>query len=275
MLINFAKMHGLGNDFMVVDGISQMVAFSPATIMRLADRKRGIGFDQLLLVEPPFSPEHDFHYRIFNADGSEVGQCGNGARCFARFVRHNGLTWKNEIRVGTSGGELRLKLEEDGQVLVNMGAPRLLNNEVPISLNGGPHYSVQVDGVPHAFTAVSMGNPHAVIRVNDVSNAAVATLGKAMCEHSAFPQQANIGFMEIIARDHIRLRVYERGVGETEACGTGACAAVVAGRLHQWLDESVLVDLPGGSLRIRWRGENEAVMMSGPTALVYEGQIEL
>jgi diaminopimelate epimerase len=260
---------------MVVDGISQVLAFSPASIARLADRKRGIGFDQLLLVEPPFSPEHDFFYRIFNADGSEVGQCGNGARCFARFVRHNGLTWKNEIRVGTSSGELLLKVEEDGNVLVNMGAPRLLNSEVPTTLNGGPHYCVSIDGLAHNFTGVSMGNPHAVLRVNDVNSAAVVTLGKTMCEHSVFPQQANIGFMEIIARDHIRLRVYERGVGETEACGTGACAAVVAGRLHQWLDEQVKVDLPGGSLRIRWRGENQAVMMSGPTALVYEGQIEL
>ncbi len=275
MLINFAKMHGLGNDFMVVDGISQMVAFSPATIARLADRKRGIGFDQLLLVEPPFSPEHDFQYRIFNADGSEVGQCGNGARCFARFVRHQGLTWKNDIRVGTQGGELQLKLEEDGNVLVNMGAPRLSHHDIPITLNGGPHYSLHVDGLPHNFTAVSMGNPHAVLRVNDVRSAAVASLGKAMCEHAIFPQQANIGFMEIIARDHIRLRVYERGVGETEACGTGACAAVVAGRLHQWLDEHVRVELPGGNLRIRWAGENEPVMMSGPTAFVYEGQIEL
>ncbi len=275
MLINFAKMHGLGNDFMVVDGISQMVAFSPAMITRLSDRKRGIGFDQLLLVEPPFSPEHDFHYRIFNADGSEVSQCGNGARCFARFVRSTGLTWKNEIRVGTSNGEMLLKLEDDGNVLVNMGAPRLLSADVPLTLSGGPHYSLNVDGVLHHFTALSMGNPHAVLRVNDVNAAAVASLGKSLCEHATFPQQANIGFLEIIARDHIKLRVYERGTGETEACGSGACAAVVAGRLHQWLDESVRVDLPGGSLRIRWRGIDEPVLMSGPAAFVYEGQIEL
>lgn len=276
MLLNFAKMQALGNDFMVVDGISQPLAFAPATISRLADRKRGIGFDQLLVVEPPYSPEVDFHYRIFNADGSEVGQCGNGARCFARFVRHLGLTWKNRIRISTLSGEMAVQLEEDGLVTVDIAVPSFVPEQIPMQFVGpGPQHRMLLNGVETPFTALTVGNPHAVLEVVDVSSAPVAAVGKAVCESPVFPQQANVGFLQIVDRQHVRLRVYERGVGETEACGSGACAAVVAGRQRGLLDEQVHVQLPGGTLIVRWPGEGQVVQLTGPAQLVYEGQIEL
>lgn len=276
MLLSFAKMQALGNDFMVVDGISQPANFSPQLLQRLADRRRGIGFDQLLLVEPPYSPNTDFHYRIFNADGSEVGQCGNGARCFAKFVRHVGLAWRPQMRVSTINGEMALNINDDGSVTVDMGKPRFAANEVPVRAGSeGPHHRLEVDGSVHTFVALSMGNPHAVLSVQDVIQAPVGTLGKRLCEHEYFPQQANIGFMQVMNRETMRLRVYERGAGETEACGSGACAAVVAGRLLERLDEEVLVQLPGGNLQVRWAGEGQPVLMTGPADLVYEGQIEL
>lgn len=276
MLLNFAKMQALGNDFMVVDGISQPVAFAPATIARLADRKRGIGFDQLLVVEPPYSPEVDFHYRIFNADGSEVGQCGNGARCFARFVRHLGLTWKPRIRVSTIAGEMALQIEEEGLVTVDIAIPTFVPEQIPMQFVGpGPQHRMLLDGVETSFTALSVGNPHAVLEVEDVSTAPVARVGQAICELPVFPKQANVGFLQIVDRSTIRLRVYERGVGETEACGSGACAAVIAGRLRGLLDERVQVQLPGGTLIVRWPGEGQMVQLTGPAQLVYEGQIEL
>ncbi|NQD36248.1 diaminopimelate epimerase [Permianibacter sp. IMCC34836] len=276
MLLNFAKMQALGNDFMIVDGISQPVAFSPTAIQRLADRKRGVGFDQLLLVEPPYSPEVDFHYRIFNADGSEVGQCGNGARCFARFVRHLGLTWKNRIRVSTIAGEMNMQIEEEGLVTVDIAVPTFEPEQIPMQFVGpGPQHKMLLDGVETSFTALSVGNPHAVLDVRDVALAAVAEIGQAICESPVFPQQTNVGFLQIIDRATVRLRVYERGVGETEACGSGACAAVVAGRQRGLLDEQVQVQLPGGTLTVRWPGEGQPVQLTGPAVLVYEGQIEL
>lgn len=280
MLLSFAKMQALGNDFMVVDGINQPVSFSPSLLQKLADRRRGIGFDQLLLVEPPFAPDCDFHYRIFNADGSEVGQCGNGARAFAKFVRHVGLCWKNEIKVTTINGAMSLKINEDGSVSVNMGRPRLKAGEVPTRDEGdGFRHRIELDAVTHNFVALSMGNPHAVLSVQDVINAPVPTLGKQLCEHPYFPEQTNVGFMQVMNRDTIRLRVYERGAGETEACGSGACAAVVAGRLLDRLNETVEVHLPGGTLHISWAGTasnpEHPVLMTGPAQLVYEGQIEL
>ena len=276
MLLNFAKMQGLGNDFMVVDGISQPIALAPSTLQRLADRKRGVGFDQLLVVEPPYSPEVDFHYRIFNADGSEVGQCGNGARCFARFVRHLGLTWKNRIRVSTIAGEMTLQIEDDGLVTVDIAVPTFETDKVPMQFVGpGPQHRMLLDGVETQFTALSVGNPHAVLEVLDVERALVASVGKAICENPVFPQQTNVGFLQVIDRSHIKLRVYERGVGETEACGSGACAAVVAGRQRGLLDEKVQVQLPGGVLTVRWPGEGQVVQLTGPAQLVYEGQIEV
>lgn len=276
MLLSFAKMHGLGNDFMVVDGVGQNIAFSPQMVQRLADRRRGIGFDQLLLVEPPYSPSADFHYRIYNADGSEVSQCGNGARCFARFVRHVGLTWKSTIRVGTNAGEMTLQVEDDGQVTVNMGVPKFAAADIPLqSASAGAVHRLAALGTEHEFFAVNLGNPHAVLRVDDAVSAPVALLGQALCEHPAFPQQANIGFAQVMDRKQLKLRVYERGCGETEACGSGACAAVIAGRAQGWLDEAVLVTLPGGSLRVHWAGDGQPVYLSGPATLVYEGQIEI
>ncbi|HEX4912288.1 MAG TPA: diaminopimelate epimerase [Permianibacter sp.] len=276
MLLNFAKMQALGNDFMIVDGISQPIAFAASTIQRLADRKRGIGFDQLLLVEPPYSPSVDFHYRIFNADGGEVGQCGNGARCFARFVRHLGLTWKNQIRVSTIAGEMTLQLEDDGLVTADIAIPNFEPDKIPMQFVGpGPEHRMLLNGVETSFMALSVGNPHAVLEVADVSVAPVASVGKAICENPVFPQQTNVGFLQVLNRNEVRLRVYERGVGETEACGSGASAAVVAGRQRGLLDERVQVHLPGGTLTVSWAGPGQPVRLTGPAQLVFEGQIEV
>lgn len=271
MRLKFTKMHGLGNDFMVIDGVSQDVELSAELIEQWSDRHFGIGFDQLLLVEPPSRPDRDFKYRIFNADGSEVENCGNGARCFARFVVDTKLIKASTIRVETAGGDLELHICDDGQVTVDMGRPRLTPSKVPFNADAKALlYSLNVNDKNIQISAVNMGNPHCVLKVKDVLSAPVETLGPLIESHTDFPQRVNAGFMQVVNRGHIKLRVFERGVGETMACGTGACAAVVAGVLNDWLDHSVKVTLPGGDLKIEWSGEGN-VMMTGPVATVYQG----
>ena len=276
MRLRFSKMHGLGNDFMVIDGVSQKVRLSPEKIRQLADRHFGIGFDQLLVVEAPESPEVDFRYRIFNSDGGEVENCGNGARCFAVFVRDRKLTGKNLITVETAGGMMTLQITENGEVCVNMGVPRLVPAEIPFEAEAQSlTYSLAVDGITLEISAVSMGNPHAVTLVDDVATAPVAQLGPLVERHTRFPQRVNAGFMQVVSGDEINLRVFERGVGETLACGTGACAAVVAGNLRGLIGNNVKVNLPGGSLRISWAGPGEPVMMTGPATTVFHGQVKI
>ncbi len=275
-MINFTKMHGLGNDFVVIDAINQYVALNAEQIRQLSDRHFGIGFDQLLLVEKPASANADFKYRIFNADGSEVAQCGNGARCFARFVRDKQLTDKDEIRVDTNSGQLLLHLDEDDLVTVNMGVPRHAPDEIPMLVEEeSRYYTVAVNGTERAFGAVSMGNPHAVLQVNDLKTAPVAELGSELERHPVFPERANIGFMQVVDRQHIKLRVFERGTGETLACGSGACAAVVIGIEHNLLDHDAFVELPGGELKISWSGRGEPVFMTGPAVTVFDGTLAL
>ncbi|MBK8181405.1 MAG: diaminopimelate epimerase [Candidatus Competibacteraceae bacterium] len=275
MTLRFTKMHGLGNDFVVIDGISQTVTLGPERIRYLADRHFGVGCDQVLLVEASERPDADFRYRIFNADGGEVEQCGNGARCFARFVRDHGLIDRDEIRVITAGGLLRLQIQPNGQVAVDMGQPKLEPADIPFfATQRAKQYLIAADGVDMAIGAVSMGNPHAVLVVADVDRAPVAHLGPLLERHGRFPKRANVGFMQIVAPDHIRLRVFERGVGETLACGSGACAAVVAGRVSGVLEPSVRVGLAGGELSIHWAGEGESVTMTGSATTVFEGQLE-
>jgi diaminopimelate epimerase len=272
--LNFTKMHGLGNDFVVLDGINQCVDLSTAQIRHIADRHLGVGCDQLLLVEAYDGADAEFRYRIFNADGSEVEQCGNGARCFARFVYDQGLTQHTTIPVVTASGRIVLQIQADGQVTVDMGVPVLEPAQIPfISAQRQTLYTLETHTTSVALAAVSMGNPHAVLQVPDVESAPVSTLGAALESHPAFPKRVNVGFMQVIGRDHIRLRVFERGCGETQACGTGA--AVVAGRLQGLLDEQVTVSLPGGDLQIRWQGEGQPVRMTGPTATVFRGTLTL
>jgi len=280
MSLRFVKMHGLGNDFVVLDGVRQNITLSTEQVRFLADRHFGIGCDQLLLVEPSQNPNALFRYRIFNADGSEVEQCGNGARCFARFVRDEGLTTADTIPVETASGIIVLHIEANGDVRVNMGEPRLEPSDIPffalgIATERRLDYPLNVEGGTHDISAVSMGNPHAVLRVDDVDCAPVNELGQKIENHPSFPKRTNVGFMQLLGRNHIRLRVYERGAGETLACGTGACAAVVAGRLHGWLSEEVRVDLPGGQLTIHWAGEGHPVMMTGPASRVFTGHIDV
>ena len=276
MMLKFAKMHGLGNDFMVVDGISQNVYLSPDKIRQLADRHTGVGFDQLLLVEPPYDPELDFHYRIFNADGTEAGQCGNGARCFARFVRNKGLTHKQHIAVSTRSGKLMLHLERDGQVTVDMGEPLFEPEQIPfVAKKREGTYILRLADQTIFCTVLSMGNPHCVIKVDDLATTDVASLGAAIAAHERFPESVNVGFMQVINPRKILLRVYERGAGETLACGSGACAAMVAGRLYHGLASQVSVVLPSGELQIRWPGEGKVVKMTGPAVHVFDGKIAL
>ncbi|ART62913.1 diaminopimelate epimerase [Kushneria marisflavi] len=274
MMLHFTKMHGLGNDFMVVDLVTQRARLDSERIRTLADRRFGIGFDQLLLVEPPSRPDMDFRYRIFNADGSEVENCGNGARCFARFVLDQRLTARREIAVQTAGGNLLLKVAEDGRVRVDMGAPRFNPGDIPLTADGESHaYTLDVDGETVTMDALSMGNPHAVIDVESVDHAPVTTLGPRVETHPCFPRRVNVGFMEVVSRQHVRLRVFERGVGETLACGTGACAAVVSGIRRGLLDQHVDVTLPGGTLSIEWAGPGQSVIMTGPAERVFDGRI--
>lgn len=276
MRIRFSKMHGLGNDFVVIDAISQSVRLTPEKIRQLADRHFGIGCDQVLLVEVPSQPNVDFRYRIFNCDGSEVENCGNGARCFAVFVRERRLTGKRVIKVETAGGIIELRVQDDEQVSVDMGVPRLLPEKIPfVAEQQSITYPLDVAGQVCTISAVSMGNPHAVMLVDDVKTAPVEQLGPLVENHPRFPARVNAGFLQIVSRDEINLRVYERGAGETLACGTGACAAVVTGRLRGLLNETVKVNLPGGSLRIRWAGEGQPVVMTGPAVTVFHGQIKL
>lgn len=276
MKLKFTKMHGIGNDFVVIDAINQTVDLTTEQVKRIADRRFGVGCDQILLVEAPSSPDVTFRYRIINADGSEVSQCGNGARCFARFVTDKGLTDESEFLVETHSGIIILKIEDNGQVHVNMGEPDFTPANIPLAFpEEQPAYAVNVQGETVTFGAVSMGNPHAVITVDDVDIAPVATLGPILESHPAFPERCNIGFMQLLAPDHIRLRVFERGVGETLACGSGACAAVAIGQHQHKLADQVKVDLPGGMLKIEWQGESSPVMMTGEAEIVFEGKIEL
>ncbi|MCF6437299.1 diaminopimelate epimerase [Pseudoalteromonas sp. MMG022] len=276
MFVNFSKMHGLGNDFMVVDNITQNVFLSRDQIKKLADRNFGVGFDQLLMVEAPYSPELDFHYRIFNSDGSEVEQCGNGARCFARFVRMKGLTNRHKVSVSTKSGNITLYSEKDGQVTVNMGHPQFAPASIPFKASK-PELTYIMRAQEHTVFCgvVSMGNPHCVLEVDDIETADVQTLGPLLETHERFPERANIGFMQILNSEHIKLRVWERGAQETLACGSGACAAVVVGIMQKKLANTVRVDLPGGSLQVRWQGEGHSVKMTGPAEHVFDGQISL
>ena len=269
-------MHGLGNDFVVIDAINQHITLIPEQIRFMSNRHFGIGFDQLLLVEKPVSNNADFKYRIFNADGGEVAQCGNGARCFARFVRDKNLCGKDELRVDTDSGQLLLRFNENNLITVNMGIPKHKPAEVPLlDEQESLIYKVTVNRIEQSFSAVSMGNPHAVIQVNDVTTAPVAELGRALESHGVFPERANIGFMQVIDRNHIKLRVYERGAAETLACGSGACAAVVVGIEQNLLDNEVCVELPGGELAISWPGRGRPVMMTGSAVSVFDGTINL
>jgi diaminopimelate epimerase len=276
MALKFTKMHGAGNDFVVIDGVRQNIDLSPENIRFIADRNFGVGCDQLLLVEKAQHTEADFRYRIFNADGGEVEQCGNGARCFVRFVHDHKLTHKREIVVETKSGLISPCLEEDGRVTVNMGAPILEPARIPfISDSLDVMQALQVGTDTIQITAVSMGNPHAVQVVADVESAPVTTQGPLIEHHPRFPKRVNAGFMQILDRDHIKLRVFERGTGETLSCGTGACAAVVAGIQRGLLDESVHVNTRGGSLSISWKGEGSSVLMTGPAISVFDGEINL
>ncbi|KJY81625.1 diaminopimelate epimerase [Vibrio galatheae] len=274
MHFHFSKMHGLGNDFMVVDCITQNIFFSPDLIRRLADRHTGVGFDQLLVVEAPYDPETDFHYRIFNADGSEVEQCGNGARCFARFVRMKGLTNKYSISVSTKKGKMLLNIEEDDEVTVNMGIPEFEPSKIPFKAKQTEKTYILRTGDKTLFCgAVSMGNPHVVTVVDDVATADVEALGPLLESHERFPERVNAGFMQVVSRNEVNLRVYERGAGETQACGSGACGAVAVGIIQGLLDETVTVNLPGGSLCISWQGVGKPLYMTGPATHVFDGQL--
>lgn len=276
MKLKFSKMHGLGNDFVVIDGVRQSVSLTPEQIRFLGHRNFGVGFDQLLLVERAATPGVDFRYRIFNADGGEVEQCGNGARCFVRFVHDEKLTDKREIRVETLRGVIGPRLEDDGNVTVNMGAPVFEPEKIPF--DSSSHEVVQailVGDAEVAITAVSMGNPHAVQVVGDVDAAPVDVQGPQIERHPRFPKRVNAGFMQIVDRHSIKLRVYERGAGETLACGTGACAAVVTGISRGLLDSPVRVSTRGGDLSIAWAGKGQPVLMTGPAVTVFTGEIEL
>lgn len=276
MLIHFTKMHGLGNDFMVVDQISQKVRLRPEQVRRLSDRNLGVGFDQLLIIEPPTKPDTDFCYRVFNADGSEVESSGNGARCFAVFVQEKRLTSKKTLRVETAGGLLILTLNDNNQVTVDMGIPRLNPAELPFEApEQAISYPLQLVQQQLTIGVVSIGGPHAITRVDDVINAPVHALGTAIENHPLFPRRVNAGFLQVIARTQGRLRVYERGTGEILSSGTGAAAAMVYGRLQGWFDSRVEMQLPGGILQLEWLGEGHSVKLTGPAQRVFEGQIYL
>ena len=276
MHLKFTKMHGLGNDFVVLDALVRHLALTPTQLRRIADRHFGIGCDQILQVEPPRQPDTDFYYRIFNADGGEVEQCGNGARCFVRYVRDSGLTAKRELRVGTRGGVIVPRLEDDGQVTVDMGVPELEPSRIPFDATArAASYGLDVDGRRLDICALSMGNPHAVQIVADIERAPIAREGPLIERHPRFPQRVNAGYMQVVSRRRILLRVYERGAGETLACGTGACAAVVAGIMRGLLDHDVTVATRGGDLGISWAGESKPVRMTGPAVTVFDGEMEL
>ncbi|MGH8662015.1 MAG: diaminopimelate epimerase [Burkholderiales bacterium] len=276
MRLKFTKMQGLGNDFVVLDALAHPLALTPEQLRRVADRHFGIGCDQILQVEPPRQPDTDFYYRIFNADGGEVEQCGNGARCFVRYVVDHGLTARRELRVGTRAGVIVPRLEDDGRVTVDMGVPEFEPSRIPfVAPARAPSYRLEVDGRRVEVMVLSMGNPHAVQVVAAIERAPVAAEGPLLERHPRFPQRVNAGYMQIVGRRRIRLRVHERGAGETLACGTGACAAVVAGVMRGLLDHEVTVTARGGDLGISWAGEDKPVMMTGPAETVFEGEMEL
>jgi diaminopimelate epimerase len=275
MKLKFAKMHGLGNDFMVVDAINQAFTAEPKRIRQWSDRRTGVGFDQMLVVEAAQGAAADFRYRIYNADGGEVSQCGNGARCFARFVREQGLTDLDVIAVETNAGPLQLEMIDASRCRVNMGVPQFEPDAIPLRVDTRQDlYATEFEGAEVGFCALAIGNPHMVIPVVDVDTAGVETLGPYFESHMMFPERANIGFIQILERDRFRLRVFERGVGETRACGSGACAAMAAGVQLDLLDSPATAVLAGGELILEWQGEGKPVMMTGDTAMVYQGEIE-
>ncbi|CAK0761078.1 diaminopimelate epimerase [Gammaproteobacteria bacterium] len=277
-VIHFTKMHGLGNDFVIIDALRQQITLTPTLVRFFADRHFGIGCDQVLLVEHSERKGLDFRYRIFNADGGEVEQCGNGARCFARFVREEGLTNKDQIAVETAAGEIFLRIEKNGEVTVNMGKPCFIPEAIPfLADQEAIFYSLLVTEQKISCGVVSIGNPHCVLRIDNIAtaNETITTLGPILEHHERFPQRVNVGFMEVVTRESIKLRVHERGVGETLACGTGACAAVAVGIRQGLLDPRVIVDLPGGQLTIHWPSERDPISMTGPAARVFDGTIEL
>lgn len=276
MKLRFAKMHGLGNDCMVVDLVTQRGMPSSETVQTWSDRRTGVGFDQLLAVLPPSDPDADFRMRIFNADGSEAEQCGNGARCFARFVVEEELTVKRDLLIETEGGPIRTEMLGNGQVRVDMGVPNTDPAAVPFLADQvATSHVIDLGEDRVEVTPVSMGNPHAVVFVDNVSRAAVESIGSALQSHERFPEQVNVGFLQVVDRRFGRLRVYERGAGETRACGSGACAAMVAARLHDRFDSRVKISVPGGKLRLEWQGHGSPATLSGPTQFVYTGRIEL
>lgn len=276
MRLEFAKMHGLGNDFVVVDASRRAFTLSAQQISALADRRTGVGFDQLLVVEPASNRTAHLRYRIFNADGGEVEHCGNGARCFARFVQERGIASQQPLVLETRNGLISVEALENHNYRVDMGVPELEPARIPLLVSArSTTYTLTIDDGEHEFAAVSMGNPHAVLRVADVDTAPVATLGPRIENHALFPERVNVGFMQVRARGEQRVRVWERGVGETRACGTGACAAVVAARLQNLVDAYVQVQLNGGLLQIHWPGEGQRLTMSGPTDRVFDGSIEI
>ncbi len=276
MRLGFSKMHGAGNDFVVIDAVRQRVDLTADQVRALADRHFGVGCDQLLLVEPAGTAAADFRYRIFNADGGEVEQCGNGARCFVRFVHEQGLTGKREIRVITRAGLIVPRLEDDGRVTVDMGPPRFMPADVPFDAPArAAFYELDVGGQTLAVSVLSMGNPHAVLRVEDVERAPVAQLGPAIESHPRFPRRVNAGFVQVVDRHTLRLRVHERGAGETLSCGSGACAAAVAAIQRGWADSPLNVVTRGGLLALRWEGEGRSVFLTGPAVTVFEGNIDL
>ena len=274
--VRFTKMQGLGNDFVVFDGVRQRLALTPETCRRIADRHFGVGCDQILLVEAATRPDIDFRYRIFNADGGEVEQCGNGARCFVRFVHDQSLTTQTAIRVETASGVIEPCLLDNGLVRVDMGAPRFAPADIPFIADAEAlTYPLKVGQHVVEVAVLSMGNPHAVLRVNDLDSAPVDILGAAIEAHARFPRRVNAGFMQVLTEHDIRLRVFERGAGETLACGTGACAAAVAGIRQGWLKSPVSVHTRGGDLLIAWPGMGQSVAMTGPAVTVFEGELEL
>lgn len=276
MRLAFTKMHGAGNDFVVIDGVTQAVNLNTNQLRRLADRHRGIGCDQILMVTPPDSPDADFRYHVFNADGSRAGQCGNGARCVGRFLREKRLTRQREILLLTDDDSLALSLTEDGRVFAGLGAPRFAPAEVPFQADETQdQYTLNVQGQSLSVGALSMGNPHAILMVDDCDAAPVSTLGPLLEAHERFPERVNVGFMQIQSREEVKLRVFERGVGETDACGSGACAAAVHGMKLGLLDDAVSVNLPGGKLSVSWPSMGDRVWLGGPTATVFNGTVTL
>ena len=276
MKLAFTKMHGAGNDFVVIDGVTQVVNLSTAQLRRLADRHRGIGCDQILLVTPPDNPDADFRCHVFNADGSRAGQCGNGARCIGRFLKEKRLTRQRDILLLNDDNSLSLSLTEDGRVFAGLGAPRFAPTEVPFQADEiQDQYTLDVLGQSLSIGALSMGNPHAILMVDDCDAAPVSTLGPLLEAHVRFPERVNVGFMQIKSRDEVKLRVFERGVGETDACGSGACAAAVHGIKLGLLDEKVAVNLPGGKLSVSWQSGDDRVWLGGPTATVFHGTVTL